>query len=174
MAKKKLTTLKKKADKLWSQIIRQKGRCEVCGDTGHLNSHHIESRRNIALRHDIRNGCCLCSGCHTFRKDSAHQSPLFFDEWLRKNRLDDYNYIKDNRNNIKKMYAADYEQPLACDGLVAFIKLLQQGFCQFDERLDRHGYGCNIYGQGVRAGNGNIRSAPDIVKALEQASCPVV
>jgi len=76
------TTLGDKLDKAWSRAILSKGKCEVCGSIEHLNPHHIEGRRNFRLRWDLRNGVCLCSGCHVFRKESAHQSPEWFHFFL--------------------------------------------------------------------------------------------
>lgn len=96
------TTLGNKLDKAWSRAILSKGVCEVCGETQSLNPHHIEGRRNFRLRWDLRNGVCLCSGCHIFRKDSAHQSPEWFHFWLEENRWEDLQYIMCHRGEIKK------------------------------------------------------------------------
>lgn len=56
--------LKGKADKLYSQIIRLKGRCEVCGSDNWLQTAHIISRRFSNTRTDLRNSMCLCAKCH--------------------------------------------------------------------------------------------------------------
>lgn len=95
----KKTTVKNKLDKLWSLIIKQKGRCEICGKIGLLNAHHVEGRRNLNLRWDVRNGCCLCAYCHTFGVKSAHNSPFWFEQEFKKRRPEDYKYIQ---NQIKK------------------------------------------------------------------------
>jgi len=69
------TYWKKKADNLWSEIIRERVcRCEVCGRPGQftkqgkqikgLNAHHLILRGNLLWRHDLRNGVCLCVYCH--------------------------------------------------------------------------------------------------------------
>ena len=104
MRKIKKSTLEKKLDRAWSKAILSKGKCEVCGlaDNSRLNSHHIEGRRNFRLRWDLRNGVCLCSGCHMFRKESAHQSPEWFHIWLEENRWEDLQYIMCVRNEVKK------------------------------------------------------------------------
>jgi hypothetical protein len=74
-----------KLDKLWSAKIREFGRCEVCSKSGcKLDSHHYIGRRNRNLRWDLRNGFCLCSGCHTMKAQSAHQDPEWFREWALK------------------------------------------------------------------------------------------
>ena len=95
-------TLGNKLDEAWSRAILSKGVCEVCGETQFLNPHHIEGRRNLRLRWDLRNGVCLCSGCHIFRKDSAHQSPEWFHFWLEENRWEDLQYIMCHRGEVKK------------------------------------------------------------------------
>jgi hypothetical protein len=95
-------TLRNKLDNAWSRAILSKGSCEVCGETQYLNPHHIEGRRNLRLRWDLRNGVCLCSGCHTFRKDSAHQAPEWFHFWLEEHRWEDLQYVLCHRDEIKK------------------------------------------------------------------------
>jgi len=92
----------KKLDKAWSKAVLSKGKCEMCGQRESLNPHHIEGRRNFRLRWDLRNGACLCSGCHVLRRDSAHQSPEGFHFWLEENRWEDLQYIMCVRNEIKK------------------------------------------------------------------------
>jgi hypothetical protein len=109
----KRTTLKNKADKLWSQIIRakNKGRCEVCGKPAN-NPHHIISRKNLTLRWDVRNGCLLCSGCHTLKRKSAHADPMWFiSEWLTQNRTSDYNYLWEKKEQLAT--TIDYEAVIA-------------------------------------------------------------
>jgi len=65
---------KKKADDLWSLIVRSVGHCEICGREGQLtkegkpvkglNAHHLIGRSNLKYRHDLNNGICLCVRCH--------------------------------------------------------------------------------------------------------------
>jgi hypothetical protein len=66
------------ADSLWSQIIRRPGACVICGKTERLQAAHGFSRRYHATRHDLRNGFCLCSGCHI----RYTYDPLGWDTWL--------------------------------------------------------------------------------------------
>lgn len=53
--------------------LRDKGRCRVCGiktiktlelDPKRGEAHHIASRKDKAVRHDIRNGLHTCLSCH--------------------------------------------------------------------------------------------------------------
>lgn len=88
---------------LWSGIVKKKAgyRCEVCGKSKGivtLNSHHIISRSNLTLKWDLRNGCCLCQGCHRLNRLSAHGDPLFFVSWLINHRMEDYNYLIVKKN----------------------------------------------------------------------------
>jgi hypothetical protein len=99
--------LKKKLDELWSELVKQESgyKCEVCGKSNTeapLNSHHMVGRRNLRLRWEVYNGVALCSGCHVFKTQSAHQNPVWFDEWLRENRSEDYKLVKQTMNEIKK------------------------------------------------------------------------
>lgn len=87
----------KKLDKIWSETIRQREFCEMCGKPAN-NPHHVIGRRNLTLRWDLRCGCLLCAYCHTLSKFSAHQDPLGFAEYFKKARPDDYEYLLVRRN----------------------------------------------------------------------------
>lgn len=76
-----ISQLTKKADKLWSEIIRLHWVCEydLCNKSEYLNAHHIIWRSNKNLRWSLFNGICLCAWHHTFNSDfSAHKQPLLF------------------------------------------------------------------------------------------------
>ena len=91
MRKPSKKTLIKKADDLWSLLVKMKAgyRCEYCGKTSYLNSHHIFSRTKKSVRWNDLNGVCLCAGHHTFSSDfSAHQTPTEFTEWVKEYRGD--------------------------------------------------------------------------------------
>jgi len=80
-----VSTLTKKADKLWSEAVKinYNYECQYCWKTEYLNSHHLYTRSRRNTRWDIDNGMCLCSGCHTLSSNfSAHQTSLEFFEWL--------------------------------------------------------------------------------------------
>jgi len=94
MKKPSKTYLKKKADALFSQIIRSKGHCEWCGqDYGQMQTHHIIGRKNMRLRYDLMNGICLDPGCHKFNIKSAHEDSQGFMEWLQLHDLERYHYL---------------------------------------------------------------------------------
>lgn len=73
--------LVKKADVLFSQIVRSVGHCES-GRTNHagpLQCAHGFSRRYEATRWTRSNAWCLCAGCHVF---FTHR-PLEWEEWMK-------------------------------------------------------------------------------------------
>ena len=72
--------------KEWALKVKERAgfKCEYCGITEYLNSHHIFSRSNRTTRYDLDNGMCLCTCCHTFSsKFSAHKTPAEFIEWIK-------------------------------------------------------------------------------------------
>lgn len=82
---KKLKGIDGKLDDAWSLLVKLEAgnKCEVCGTTKTLNSHHIFSRSNRSVRWDESNGVCLCVAHHTFSSSfSAHKTPTEFTFWL--------------------------------------------------------------------------------------------
>lgn len=76
--KKKGTTLLRTADELCGRIVRARGVCANCGATSDLQWAHGFSRSYRTIRHDLRNGFCLCRACHM---RFTHR-PLEWDDWL--------------------------------------------------------------------------------------------
>ena len=58
--------LEAKADKLFGEIIRSRGKCERCGSKDFLQTAHLISRRYKQVRWDLDNAVCLCRGCHVY------------------------------------------------------------------------------------------------------------
>lgn len=80
-----LRTVNIKLDEAWSLLVKVRAnfKCEYCGSSQTLNSHHIYSRSNLATRWKPINGICLCVNHHTFSsKFSAHKTPIEFTQWL--------------------------------------------------------------------------------------------
>lgn len=74
-----------KLDDAWSKLVKLRAgnKCEYCGKTTYLNSHHIYSRSKRSTRWLPENGICLCVGHHTFSSGfSAHKTPIEFMDWL--------------------------------------------------------------------------------------------
>jgi len=92
---------KKKCDKLWSKIIRLRGRCLICPATKHLQAHHLIRRNCVAYRHDLQNGVCLCPQCHRYNNTcSAHGAPWGFEKWMEDNQPEQYRWWVKHRNRI--------------------------------------------------------------------------
>lgn len=72
------------ADKLWGQLVRSKGHCEMCGKSSGrgsgvvLQAAHGFSRRYRNTRWLPVNGFCLCSGCHV----NMTYDPIRWTLWL--------------------------------------------------------------------------------------------
>lgn len=95
----KRSTLKKKLDKLCSEITRTKGYCEKCGRHEGLQTHHIWGRVNLSVRWDLENLLCLCPRCHW---DATNKNPIF-NEWLVQHLGEfKYNELKTKATMIKK------------------------------------------------------------------------
>lgn len=77
---KRLTPLKNKADKLFSEWIRRDGKCEYCNRANvRLECAHIFSRRYISTRYEPINALCLCSAHHRW----LHDQPIEGVEWIK-------------------------------------------------------------------------------------------
>lgn len=69
--KKKISSLKKKADKLFSEYIRKRDHniCFTCGTkTGRMQCGHFISRQYLIHRYDDLNNNCQCVRCNIFMK----------------------------------------------------------------------------------------------------------
>jgi 5-methylcytosine-specific restriction endonuclease McrA len=89
----------KRLDKLWSRKIveRDNGICQYCRKMGD-NPHHIILKRYMAVRHDLRNGVCLCTKCHV---EVAHGQPESFTEWIMEVMGDEYEELRKKSQEIK-------------------------------------------------------------------------
>lgn len=83
--------IEKQLDEAWSKLVKLKAgnKCEVCGKTTNLNSHHIYSRAKKSLRWNTINGICLCVGHHIGVQFSAHKTPIEFIDWLKDKKGED-------------------------------------------------------------------------------------
>lgn len=97
----------KKCDKAMSVLVREKGFCEKCGNTGNLQHHHIIGRANKTLRYDILNGMSLCWQCHFFQ---AHGGSVAFVDWLDEKFPERMSYLRETRNIYTKLHLQDYKQ----------------------------------------------------------------
>jgi len=97
----KRSTLRNKADKLWSLRIREVGVCMLsdsdevsCG--GVLQAAHIIGRSNHALRWNLQNGLCICAGHHRYY--TSH--PFYWNILIENKFPNKYKYLFEHRNEI--------------------------------------------------------------------------
>jgi len=115
MKKLSKSKLRKKCDKLWSELVKlQDGnQCVVCGSEKYLNAHHLISRKVFKYRWKIENGISLCPLHHNFSVElSAHTAPWKFEDWLKENRPEQYRIHLRDRNDISNV-KTDYDEILA-------------------------------------------------------------
>ena len=80
MKKPSKSSLTRKLDKLISQIVHQRGKCQRCGSTETLQAAHIFSRQFRNTRWDEKNILLLCAKCHFW----SHHEPTEFAEFVKK------------------------------------------------------------------------------------------
>jgi hypothetical protein len=71
--RKKPITARNACDRIFSELIRSRGRCQSCGTTRNLQCSHIISRRYAWTRTMSQNALALCAGCHF----NWHHDPVF-------------------------------------------------------------------------------------------------
>ena len=81
----------------WRELSRrtreESPQCAICGCTDRLQVHHVLDRRLYpAYRLDPDNLIVLCPRCHTFGRHSAHGNGIWFAEWLRMHRPEQYEW----------------------------------------------------------------------------------
>ena len=81
--------------KLWAKHVKQRDKCcQICGKTdGRLHTHHIIPKQFIKYKYDITNGILLCFQHHVMTRLSVHQNAIWFSEWMRKNRPEQFKQI---------------------------------------------------------------------------------
>ena len=118
-----------KLDKAWSLLVKLRAgmKCEIatCRKTRYLNSHHIFTRRNKAVRWSVDNGVALCPSHHTLNsKFSAHATPVTFNRWLENNRGKEFlEMLTYKSNQISKLHK--FEKQLLLKELLKEIKTLE-------------------------------------------------
>ena len=95
--------------------------CEMCGKpckagegTGvglGINAHHIEGKASYNLRWEVTGGTPLDSGCHTMRKDSAHQDrSAFLKKMIEKRGQEWHNNLLKIKGENKKWTIAEMQK----------------------------------------------------------------
>lgn len=103
-----LAAMKRTADKLAGAKCRSRGFCEACGKLDGLQWCHIFSRRYQAIRWDMFNCKCLCSGCHF--KYTMH--PDLWMEYMVTRHPEQLNYLIEKKNQAIKIDRFFMEQVL--------------------------------------------------------------
>ena len=101
MKKKSVKIKKPSINKLWKECTelvkeRDNNQCCICGQSGLLHVHHILPKERFKdLRFELNNLIVLCPKHHMFSRWSAHKNGIFFSEWLKQNRPNQYKYIQE-------------------------------------------------------------------------------
>ena len=85
----------RKCYRLWSITIRNYSdyKCTICGSDRFTQAHHLLPKEAYFLHSfNPRVGITLCSACHKFGKRSAHKNALWFADWLKTNRPEQYGW----------------------------------------------------------------------------------
>ncbi len=111
MGKGSIKYYKKKADKLFSEIIRSRKWCEAPHAGGKkcsslLDCAHVIPRTNLTLRWDLKNGLCLCRAHHLYWQ---HKDPIAFTNWFAKKYPDRRRYLLKKRYTLTKRTLEDYK-----------------------------------------------------------------
>ena len=104
-----------KSGGLWSQVIKKRAgyKCEIPNCTfksNVLNAHHFVSRKAGRTKYMVENGVCLCASHHTLGLKSAHQSPYWFEDEMKKVRKKDWKCVHDIQWEIKKWKRWELEE----------------------------------------------------------------
>lgn len=99
----KKSTLRNKADALFSKFIRRGGVCQAAERThikcgGPLQCAHLTTRSHTALRFDEMNALCLCAGHHRYFTHRPFEWMVF----LTDNYPQMYAYVTHNMNKTVK------------------------------------------------------------------------
>lgn len=70
-------SLKNKATRLHSLVVRSRGACERCGSRDDLQCAHIISRARVLTRTDEMNAFCLCAKDHWWFTNNPVEFGLF-------------------------------------------------------------------------------------------------
>jgi 5-methylcytosine-specific restriction endonuclease McrA len=119
--------IEKKLDLAWAKLVKLRAgyRCQVCGKTGRLDSHHIYSRAKKSVRWNPDNGLALCVGHHIGSGFSAHKTPLDFHRWLEEKKGKDWcDRLSYKSNQLSKL--TPYEKQVMLDELNREINSYEQ------------------------------------------------
>lgn len=105
--------IEERLDKIWRTQTGKE--CEICKTLNtpvkytQLHPHHLIPRGHKATRWEPLNRIWLCPTHHTMGADSAHQSPIWFSEWLKKNKPKTYKWTLEHMNLTKHFTLSELE-----------------------------------------------------------------
>jgi len=82
--------------KEWRKKVleRDNFKCQICGyKPTKPQVHHIIPKQFEELKYDDMNGITFCFNHHKVGKFSPHQNSLFFTEWLKANKPEQFKYL---------------------------------------------------------------------------------
>ena len=107
MRKPSKTTMRRKLDKICSEIVRGRGKCQRCGKRNNLQTAHIFGRTYNNTRFDLDNLLCLCPDCHI---NFAHKQPILFAEFVKRILGEEkYELLKEKHNQITRYTIDDLQ-----------------------------------------------------------------
>lgn len=104
---------RKRADAAWSKAVRQRDnhQCCICHKTEYVQAHHLIPRAAMFYRHNIENGITLCPQHHEYSIElSAHGAPWAFEEWMKANMTERYEWFVKNRHELHPGLKLNYRQ----------------------------------------------------------------
>jgi len=120
-----ITLKRTKADKLFSQFIRERAewvceRCHVdCVDNhGYLDCSHFHSRAKKSVRFDPDNAAALCKKCHDYIGKNIIDHEMFFFKRLGLNGL--------NALSVRAGTPQKVDENLICQGLEIMLEELRK------------------------------------------------
>ena len=103
-----LPKLMKKADKIFSEWIRNRDQhCVLCGTTYQLCNGHLVKRGKHSTRFDEKNCNCLCKRCN-FRDEFDHD--IYVSWFLKKYGEEEYQDLVKRGHTIKKFNRYELEE----------------------------------------------------------------
>ena len=107
MKKPSRKTLTNKLDRIVSEIVRKRGKCQKCGGIQNLQAAHIVSRTYKIVRWHLGNVLCLDAKCHFW----AHLNPIEFTEWVKELLGEDnYQELRNLAKSKDKLSLSDMQE----------------------------------------------------------------
>ncbi len=104
MKQKSRSYYKRKADRLFSELVRSRPTCEMCGSSVKIfECAHVISRSNLHLRYDPQNALKFCKGCH-YR---WHREPLQCITWFQGVYPESFAYLMKEKDT----YETNFDYP---------------------------------------------------------------